>query len=345
MTSDATPNDFLDRFAGECRRLGIHDAAVVLAISGGADSTALLRCCGKLRDELRIDIVVGHVNHQLRGDASDADEAWVIGLCRQLDLRCRSTRIDVAAKSAEQKSGIEETARRVRYDFLQTLAEETGSRFLLTAHTADDQAETVLHHIVRGTGIGGLQGIADAKPLTAQLTLARPLRSFWRRELLGFLAVLRQDFREDASNADLGMTRNRIRHSLLPMLETEFNADVKAALCRLGAHAAEVHDTLAELADRWFASAIEAVTPTSCRIDCAACAEIPPLILREGLIALWHRQQWPRQNMGADEWHMLERMILQATPPAKSLPGAVHAERRGSRLILQRRAGSVSSLS
>ncbi|MDA0833558.1 MAG: tRNA lysidine(34) synthetase TilS [Planctomycetota bacterium] len=345
MNSDSpTPNaadpfasDFLDRLGEECLRLSIQDDKIVMAVSGGADSTALLCGCEKLRRALRIEIAVGHVNHQLRGAASDADEAWVAELCHRLNIPYYSARIDVAAKAAAWKTGIEETARKVRYEYLNEVARETESRFLLTAHTADDQAETILHHILRGTGMGGLKGIAGTKPLSENLTLVRPFKLFARKDILRFLKLLQQDFRDDASNADVGMTRNRIRLSLMPTLERDFNPEVKEALCRLGRQAEEVHDTLAELAHRWFEPAIEAATPNSCRINCDACTEIPPLIVREGLIRLWDRQSWPRQHMGAQEWHDLGGIIFYSSPPSRTFPGSIHAERRGTRLILQRR--------
>ncbi|MEX0728804.1 MAG: tRNA lysidine(34) synthetase TilS [Planctomycetaceae bacterium] len=336
---DADPfvAEFVDRLGQELVRLSIRDCRVVLAVSGGADSTALLRGCALLRDELKMDIFVAHVNHLLRGEASDADEAWVNALSESLNIRFFAARIDVAAASAAARRGIEETARAIRYGYLKVVAVHGDSRFLLTAHTADDQAETILHHILRGTGMGGLKGIPSANVLSENLTLARPLKIFTRWEILSFLDALGQDFRTDESNADTGMTRNRIRLSLLPLLEQDFNREVKAALNRLGEQAEEVHDTLAILAERWFEPAIEAATSDSCRIDCEACAEIPPLIVREGLIRLWDRQNWPRQQMGAYEWREIERMIFNPTHPPLTLPGAIHAERRGTRLVLKRR--------
>jgi tRNA(Ile)-lysidine synthase len=129
----------------------------VVAVSGGADSVALLRAlcaCG-------VPLVAAHVNHRLRGADSDADEAFVRELCAQLGVECRVKAVDVSALAAGDN--LESTARRVRYEFFAEVAAEVGAAWIATAHTADDQAETVLHRLIRGTGLQGLRGIAAEK--------------------------------------------------------------------------------------------------------------------------------------------------------------------------------------
>ncbi len=329
-------SDFLDRLACEFERLRIAEGPILLAVSGGADSTAMLRACVQLREKLHIVPMVAHLNHGMRGPAADADAAWVHELCRQQNIDCFSDKVDVPGRSSEWKTGLEETARKLRYEFLTRVAHQQDCRTVLTAHTADDQAETILHHIIRGTGLGGLKGIADTSTFSADLTLARPLKIFSRVEILAYLETLDQPFRTDDSNADDGMTRNRLRNSLLPQLEREFNPQVKSALCRLSLQASEVQETLQLLVERMFLPAIEAMSETSVRINCAACAEIPPLVVREGLIRLWDRQSWPRQQMGSNEWRQLERMVFDSGHRAMTLPGTIRATRRGMLFIMQK---------
>ncbi|MGW8257637.1 MAG: tRNA lysidine(34) synthetase TilS, partial [Thermoguttaceae bacterium] len=213
------------------------EMTVVLAVSGGADSVALLRAMAALKIGGAGRICVAHFNHQLRCD-SEEDERFVVELCRRFDLKCETGRSNVARLALSAAEGIEETARRERYAFFRETADRLGARFVVTAHTADDQAETILHRILRGTGIVGLGGMARSRALGAA-TLLRPLLNVRRWEILQYLKDLGQAFREDSSNADLRFTRNRIRHELLPMLAKQYNANIIDALLRLGSLANE----------------------------------------------------------------------------------------------------------
>src|SRR5205823_11908216 len=133
---------------------------------------------------------------------------------------------DVAAVAQGSGRGIEETARDERYRFLEVTAVAIGCRAIATAHTADDQAETILHHVLRGTGLAGLRGIPRARELASGITLIRPLLDLERSVVLDYLAKIGQDFRDDASNRDEAYTRNRIRHQLLPLLAREYNPHI-----------------------------------------------------------------------------------------------------------------------
>ncbi len=201
---------------------------VAVALSGGADSVALLLLLLELRSELGIVLSVAHVNHQLRGEESDEDERFVAGLARQhsLDLHSHSAPLDRG-----RDSGIEAAARRLRYDFFRQLARENRVSKVATAHTLDDQAETVLLRILRGTGIRGLAGIHPRLILRglkseqqgpAFVEVIRPLLQFRRAELQQSLREGDQRWREDSSNRDLGFLRNRVRHRVLPVLRENF---------------------------------------------------------------------------------------------------------------------------
>ena len=152
-------------------------------------------------------------------------EQFVVELCRRLSVTCEVGRVAVDRLAAESGDGIEAAARTARYHFLEQTAGRLGARFVATAHTADDQAETILHRIIRGTGIRGLSGMARARPL-GHATLIRPLLGVRRAELQTYLDALGQPYRHDQSNADLRFTRNRIRHQTMPQLREQYNAGV-----------------------------------------------------------------------------------------------------------------------
>ena len=200
---------------------------VSAAVSGGADSVALMLMLLELRNELGIVLSVAHVNHKLRGEESDADQRFVEDLCRShdLDLSIRS-----AAVNPISKSGIEAAARELRYTFFRELAGANPGLKIATAHTLDDQAETVLLRILRGTGIRGLAGIHPRITFEEQGRVVgeviRPLLSFRRQELERFLRERGQTWREDSSNRDATFLRNRVRHTVLPSLEENFGPAV-----------------------------------------------------------------------------------------------------------------------
>ncbi|MGD0896696.1 MAG: tRNA lysidine(34) synthetase TilS [Thermoguttaceae bacterium] len=340
------------------------EVTVLLAVSGGADSVAMLRAMAALKTAAAGGypgrIGVAHVNHQLRGGESDADEALVADLCRRLDLPCEVGRVGGLSRFSCQRKwdcpllthdsdrvpsrggqGLESAARRARYAFLQEAAARTGARYVVTAHTADDQAETILHHILRGTGLRGLAGISRARPL-GPATLLRPMLCFRRAELAAYLDDLGQPCRQDSSNRDPQFTRNRIRHELLPRLAEQFNPNVAEALVRLGALAGEAQAVV----DRWAADLIERwvrpAGPDAVAIDRPGLASQPRYIVRELLIAVWRRQAWPMQAMGFQQWDLLAAMVL---PPTASsggtsakhvFPGGVEAEVSVGKLRLSR---------
>ncbi len=209
---------------------------VATAVSGGADSVALLRLLLELRAELGIVLSVAHVNHKLRGAESDEDERLVAQLARQhgLDLHVCEGPVDRSLRS-ESGSGIEAAARELRYGFFRQLARAGRVAKIATAHTLDDQAETVLLRIFRGTGIRGLSGIHPRIVFEERGQtfgeVVRPLLGFRRSALTEFLRECGQAWREDASNRDVAFLRNRVRHRLLPLIAEEFG---EAAIEHMG---------------------------------------------------------------------------------------------------------------
>jgi tRNA(Ile)-lysidine synthase len=223
--------------AGE--RLGV-------AVSGGADSVALLRLLLELRAKCGFVLAVVHFNHQLRGKASTADEHFVESLARKHGIEFFVGREDIAARTTRQRGNLEDVARRARYAFFEKLQKQHVVSRVAVAHTADDQAETVLAHVLRGTGLSGLRGIHPQMD-----AVFRPLLSTRRAELRHYLMALKQTWREDATNRDTKRTRSRIRHKFLPLLEKDFNTGVVEHLCQLAELAAEDEDFLESRAAEW----------------------------------------------------------------------------------------------
>jgi tRNA(Ile)-lysidine synthase len=205
-----------------------------IAVSGGADSVALLHLLLELQRQLGVVLSLAHFNHQLRGRASDEDEKFVSKLAERYGLEFHIARANVASKAKQQKLNLEDAARRARYGFFSDLVKEGKVTQVAVAHTADDQAETVLAHILRGTGLAGLGGI---HPVSQQIV--RPLLQIRRAALRVYLKEQKQTWREDATNRDTAKLRARIRKKLLPMLEKHFQPSTVEHLSALAQFARE----------------------------------------------------------------------------------------------------------
>lgn len=203
------------------QRLGV-------AVSGGADSVTLLLLLLELRKKLGVVLSVVHFNHKLRGRASEADEKFVCNLAAHHAMPFLVAQDDVSSKSRREHANLEDAARRARYAFFERLVGEGQLDKIAVAHTADDQAETVLAHMLRGTGLAGLSGIHPEFGC-----VFRPLLKFRRDELRRYLRTRRQVWREDATNRDTKRMRARIRQKLMPLLEKQFQPSVVEHLCQL----------------------------------------------------------------------------------------------------------------
>jgi len=210
-----------------------------VAVSGGADSVALLLATLELRGELGIVVSVVHFNHTLRADESEADRAFVKNLASEHDLEFLDARGDVVRRAKEHLLSIEAAARETRYEFFWSLIETGRLDKVATAHTLDDQAETVLLRLIRGTGTRGLGGIHPelggpapgiSRGQPSRGMIIRPLLHTRRCDIESYLASLGQPWREDSSNRDQYHTRNRVRQSLIPLLEKDFNPEITERL-------------------------------------------------------------------------------------------------------------------
>lgn len=326
--------DFIDRLCESLRALHAEGTNVLLAVSGGADSVALLRGVAELQTKLELQVVVAHLNHQLRGAESGADEQFVAELCERQQVPVLLGRENILQIAENERTGVEETARRVRYQFLKESAAKAGARFVATAHTADDQAETILHHLLRGTGLAGMRGIARERELSADLQLIRPLLFATRAEIEAYLASIRQDFRSDTTNSDTTYTRNRIRSSLLPLLERDYNPQVRDALLRLGEQAGDLQDAVEQLAARFVEQATEQRDESTSRLNADVLRDLPRHLLRECFSHLWKEMNWPRQRMGFAEWDRLAGLALNGG--AANLPGNIDVRARGRLIVLSK---------
>jgi tRNA(Ile)-lysidine synthase len=211
---------------------------VCAAVSGGADSVALLLAlveANRAKESLGVVLSAVHVHHGLRGAEADADEAFVRQLCEHFDVPHVVERVDVAARQAAEREGLEEAARELRYAVFWELMKSGKADVVATAHTLDDQAETVVMKLLRGAwteGIGGIAPVVETAGQEQRGRIVRPLLSARRVEVEAYLRQRGQTWREDATNRDVSLTRNRVRHELMPTLR-KFNPGIEVALARL----------------------------------------------------------------------------------------------------------------
>jgi tRNA(Ile)-lysidine synthase len=312
---------------------------VAAAISGGADSVALLLLLEELRAELGIVLSVAHVNHKLRGAESDGDEAFTTGLAARLGLEfdVAIAPIEAGASSVENTGGkpnLEASARKRRYAFFRELGERGRANKVATAHTLDDQAETVLLRLFRGTGIRGLAGIHPRMPLGERGTdraaeVVRPLLTFRRDDLREYLRARGESWREDSSNADVTFLRNRVRQRLLPLISEEFG---DAAL----KHMAELAEIARAEEEYWSARARDYAE--SVETGAASAASGPgvldarrllasPLAVQRRQVRAWLEGNAPEVDLS---FSLIEEILELARGPAGKkleLPGRGDASR------------------
>lgn len=265
------------------QRLGVvKNSSLVVAISGGADSVALLDACGRLaqRGKLPVKIFAAHLNHQLRGEESDADETFVRELTLNRGVECLTEGIAIADFAKIEKRNLEATARRLRYEFLARAAVRFEAEFVCTAHTADDQAETILMRLLRGTGAEGLQGLHPTLRLNETIRLIRPLLKVSRAEVLAHCAHYGLEFCQDSSNWSPKLTRNRIRHELIPLLQS-FNPRSNESMIRTMELITADDDCLRQIAKEALAK-----SRTKTGLSAKLLQEFPPAIQRR-VLRLW----------------------------------------------------------
>jgi tRNA(Ile)-lysidine synthase len=246
---------------------------LVVGLSGGADSVALVDALATLAGPRDIEVIAAHLDHGLRPDSSE-DAVFCRALCERLGVRFRTEVADVRSRAQREHGGLEQAARRERYSFLNQVRRETSAAAIAVAHTRDDQAETLLLRLLRGAGATGLGGM---RPRAGRII--RPLLDVSREEVLAHLADRGLSWREDPTNADMAHLRNRVRHELLPYLEARFNPSLRRVLARTATLLADEDAHLKEEGEALLAR-IARTDGDTIVLDRAALAEAPPAVAR-----------------------------------------------------------------
>jgi tRNA(Ile)-lysidine synthase len=303
-------------------------ARYLVGVSGGRDSVCLLHALIDLGYQ---DLIVCHVNHGLRGKESDRDATFVKNLAARLRLTLDRVEVDVAGYAAAEKLSLETAARAIRLQFFAACAEEHGTRQLFLAHHADDQAETVLLNVLRGTGLAGIAAMQPTVELQNGLHLLRPMLSIRRDEIGLWAKQNRIRWREDSSNADPTHTRNRIRLQAMPLLREVMDRDVAPALTRLATIAQRDDECLAEWAD---AALARALTEDRLSLSIAELKDQHSAI-QHRVILSWLRE---RSVPAITAAHLQDVLALlhQRSPSRCNLPGGYQARRKAKTLRVER---------
>lgn len=304
---------------------------------------ALLRAILELKEQFggagRVSAI--HIDHQLRGAESDADAAWCREQCSLLRVPIEVFQGSAKERAQAEGDGIEAAARSLRYELLTQAAEEAGVRYLATAHTQNDQVETILFRLLRGSGLQGLRGIPSRRPLSPVVTLVRPVLGCSREMLESYLSKLGQGYRTDSSNQELRFARNRLRQDLLPLLRANYNQDVDAALLRLATQADETQRFIEQHARALLDAAKVALRQKVGRggelsLNLEPFTLASGLVAREALRLAWREAGLSEQAMTFAWWRELAELAQEARlEGVLNLPGKVRASTASGRLRLE----------
>ena len=299
----------------------------IVAVSGGSDSVGLLRILLAVAPTLGLTLSVAHLNHGARGLDSDLDAAFVADLAGTFGIP-----FDLGHWKATRPGHFESDARAARHAFLVETARTRGASVVALGHTRDDQAETVLHRIVRGTGIHGLAGIPALRVHDIGITLVRPVLNVSRKAIRNELNRLAQTFCDDTSNADTSRTRARLRHDLLPRIAADYNPKITKALVRLSRLAAGS----ARAVERHLSEIERAAALPGDAVFLRAPLSAAPLFLRAEVIRrAWRRSGWPEAGMDANRWNRIARLVACEKPGRHDVGGGVIAVSDGHVFQLQ----------
>jgi tRNA(Ile)-lysidine synthase len=303
-------------------------AAIVVALSGGADSVALLHALAELRESCGFRLAAAHLNHALRGDESDCDQRFCDDLCARLKVEFV---VERATELAPQMPNLEEAARQVRHEFLNRAAVQTDSDYVALGHQADDQAETVLMRLLRGAGVAGLSAMAETGPGR----LIRPLLSLSRGDILSYLEEIGAPFVTDASNFSSALLRNRIRHDLLPTLNLEYAPGTSKRLAALAAEMQSVDRFLSRAAAR----ELSEMVPGGGELDLSRFARVDPALRLSVLRQYLATHLGSLRRVNRDHLEGLSHLCLAGPANGEiSLPGGRRAVRQYDRLRIADRA-------
>jgi len=332
---NSSPRKMLKKFKEFSRRHLLLEKGehLLVAVSGGPDSVALLKLLLAVSGEMDLKISVIHLDHCLRGASSKADARWVSSLSSRLELPVFTGRRRVAEWARRKKVSPEEAARLVRYRFFQAVSRKTGIRKIALGHQADDQAETVLMRLLRGTSPAGL---AAMRPLTemGDLLLIRPLLPFWRKEIIGYLDEIGQEYRQDRSNRDRRFFRNRVRLDLISLLEDFYSPRIKEILVNLARAEGERESYIADRVNEIRRRLVE-IGPDGLRISIKKLLDQPAALRKEVLKKALFEAGCSELDRRHGE--KLDKLLRAETGKKINLPGGVTAKREYDRLLLLKR--------
>ena len=309
----------------------------LIAFSGGLDSTALLHLTVLLLPLGQL--AAAHLNHCLRGEAADVDQNFTNMMADRLGLVFFTEACDVAALAGLRRKGTEEAARQARYDFLQKVAGHWGADYILTAHQADDQAETMLMNFIKGAGSGGLAGIHPRRNIEGGITILRPLLPFSRQELQAWLEARGQNWREDLSNNDHRYLRNLVRQKIMPGLEI-LNPRLTEALARTSVVLRDEENFWRNhLKKLWVQAVIESdADENAVSFHRAALADLSIAeqrrLIYEGLLTVWRRRPLSPEPLTFTGVEMVLQMLKAHRHSGLDLPGGLRAELTPAALII-----------
>jgi tRNA(Ile)-lysidine synthase len=319
------------------------DCRLLVAVSGGPDSVALLRALAALSQSRPSRLFLAHFDHALRGAESRQERGFCLRLAQQLGIAPL-----VGQQAVDAPVHSEAGLRAVRYRFLEQAARACRADFVVTGHTADDQAETVLLNLLRGCGLQGLSGIPSQRRLGAS-RLVRPLLGCSRAMVIEYLEELDQPWCSDSSNLTRRYSRNRLRRRLLPWLERQVHPGARAALLRTADLAGQWQACLQTLGEQWLS---ESVRLADGLLHIACPAPSPPSlwpVRQVGLVLAWQQLGWPLQAMSQQHWGRL-RQLLESPPGGRKptrrfhLPGGLEVTARGGEIIIRPIAADPDAL-
>lgn len=339
--SDHAWDDFVTAVADAWPPSRFCDLGVVVGCSGGADSVALLRGLDQLRRTVGQPrnpqgfLVVAHFNHRLRGDDSAADAEWVASVANELGWP-----LELGAGDGSRSD--ERTLRERRFEFFTDVLRRSGARYLALGHSLDDNVETVLHRLLRGTGPRGMTGIEPFRPLTthgpgSDFVVARPMLQIRREAIRSALRSRGYLWREDPSNQSIHYQRNWIRHELMPLLQSRY-PDADAAIARTIAGQRQWADVLDPFVEDWLRECVLCQNPLE--LKCLDDSGTHPLndqaVAIEALRSCWQSRCWPLAAMDRDHWNRLFDVICGRGEAAITLPGGVQVRRHATSITITR---------
>ena len=307
---------------------------ILVGVSGGPDSITLLHVLNNLKKEYSLNIIIAHLDHKFRGEESAADRKFCEDLAKKYNLEIMWEEIDVPEIAKEKGISPEEAARLARYDFFKRAAKKRNIDKIAVGHTRDDQAETVLMRIIRGAGMKGLGGISPVKEMMGN-KIIRPLIEVSRKDVEDFIAEARLRFRKDSSNEKTIFTRNKIRLELIPLLEKDFNPNIKEVLSNMAENLQVENEFLSKYAKRKFKS-VSKIKQEEIFIDLKKFKKLPEAVRKRVLRAALEELKGDLRRLTYQHWKEMDELI--DSRPVNSivdLPAGISITKDRANIILK----------